>query len=104
MEKIELNAFYVHEALHTTHLAASFVEENLTEHWVYKSGACKEFNECIDTALTALSDAYQAIGCFELESEVKEQMQHRHRLNNWRKIKRQQEQATDNKVALILGE
>lgn len=30
-------------------------------------------------------------------------MQHRRRLNNWRMIKRQHEQATDNKVALILG-
>ena len=31
-------------------------------------------------------------------------MQHRRRLNNWRMIKRQQEQATENKVALILCE
>lgn len=31
-------------------------------------------------------------------------MQHRRRLNNWRMIKRQTEQATDNKVALIFGE
>lgn len=31
-------------------------------------------------------------------------MQHRRRLNNWRMIKRQTEQAAENKVALILGE
>ena len=31
-------------------------------------------------------------------------MQHRRRLNNWRMIKRQHEQAADNKVDLILGE
>ena len=33
-----------------------------------------------------------------------EAMQHRRGLNNWRMIKRQQEQATENKVALIFGE
>ena len=31
-------------------------------------------------------------------------LQHRRRLNNWRMIKRQHEQATENKVALIFGE
>lgn len=31
-EKIKLDAFYVHEALHTARLAADFVADNLLDH------------------------------------------------------------------------
>ena len=67
MEK--LDQFHIHEALHTTHLAVCFVEDNLSEHCLCKSNINPKFNAKIDEAIKALSEAYQIVGSIELGDE-----------------------------------
>lgn len=54
--------WFRHEALHTTHVAADLVPNQLAEHWYYTSGINPQYNEKIDEAIAALMEAYQFAG------------------------------------------
>ena len=66
--------WFRHEALHTTHVAANLVAEQLAEHWYYTSGINPQFNRKIDEAVDALMDAYQLAGqdrTYEIKKHIK---------------------------------
>lgn len=73
------NYYYVtpewfrHEALHTTSVLLQSVNDHLLEHHYYDQEINPEYNNHIDRAISALSDAYQSVGLDE-KNEVKKYM------------------------------
>ncbi len=65
--------WFRHEALHTTNVLLENVNDHLLEHHYYDQGINPEYNSHIDRAISALSDAYQAVG-LDGENEVKKYM------------------------------
>lgn len=65
--------WFRHEALHTTNVLLESVNNHLLEHHYYHQEINPLFNKHIDRAISALFDAYQAVGLDE-ENEVKKYM------------------------------
>lgn len=65
--------WFRHEALHTTHVLLSALDDHLAKHWYYQQQINPEFNQHIDAALEHLATAYQAVG--NKENEVKKKIE-----------------------------
>ncbi len=63
MKKIKVNLkWFRHEALHITWVSIEILSMQIQQHEYYKSGVNPKFNDAIDRAIEALSEAYVAVG------------------------------------------